>query len=108
MEFNDAPALITATVGVPSVPNSDITSEAADIVLLTTSLGKVDEQIHISHRMRSIALQSALGGMAASVLGMIAAVLGYLPALEGAILQEIIATLRQLPMQLAWHYLARP
>ena len=46
--------------------------------------------IHISHRMRSIALQSALGGMAASLLGMIAAALGYLPALQGAILQEII------------------
>ena len=88
--INDAPALMTATVGVAFGPNSDITCEAADVVLLTTSLGKVDELIHISHRMRSIALQSALGGMAASVLGMIAAALGYLPALEGAILQEII------------------
>jgi heavy metal translocating P-type ATPase len=88
--INDAPALMTATVGVAFGPNSDITSEAADVVLLTTSLGKVDELIHISHRMRSIALQSAFGGMAASVLGMIAAALGSLPALEGAILQEII------------------
>ena len=70
--------------------NSDITSEAADAVILTASLGKVDELIHVSHRMRSIALQSALGGMAASVAGMIAAALGYLPPLEGAILQEII------------------
>jgi heavy metal translocating P-type ATPase len=88
--INDAPALMTATVGVAFGPNSDITSEAADAVILTTSLGKVDELIHISHRMRSIALQSALGGMAVSVLGMIAAALGYLPALKGAILQEII------------------
>ena len=88
--MNDAPALMTATVGVAFGPNSDITSEAVDAVILTTSLGKVDELIHISHRMRSIALQSALGGMAASVLGMIAAALGHLPALEGAILQEII------------------
>jgi heavy metal translocating P-type ATPase len=88
--INDAPALMAATVGVAFGPNSDIASEAADVVLLTTSLGKVDELIHISHRMRSIALQSALGGMAASVLGMIAAALGFLPALEGAILQEII------------------
>jgi len=88
--INDAPALMTATVGVAFGPNSDITSEAADAVILTTSLSKVDELIHISHRMRSIALQSALGGMAASLLGMIAAALGYLPALEGAILQEVI------------------
>lgn len=88
--INDAPALATATVGVAFGPNSDITSEAADAVILTTSLGKVDELIHVSHRMRSIALQSALGGMAASVLGMIAAAFGYLPPLEGAILQEVI------------------
>jgi heavy metal translocating P-type ATPase len=88
--INDAPALMTATVGVAFGANSDITSEAADAVILTASLGKVDELIHVSHRMRSIALQSAVGGMAASVLGMIAAALGYLPPLEGAILQEII------------------
>lgn len=88
--INDAPALMTATVGVAFGPNSDITSEAADAVILTTSLGKVDELIHVSHRMRSIAMQGAVGGMAASFLGMIAAALGYLPPLEGAILQEII------------------
>lgn len=88
--INDAPALMTATVGVAFGANSDITSEAADAVILTTSLGKVDELIHVSHRMRSIALQSAVGGMAASVVGMTAAALGYLPPLEGAILQEII------------------
>ncbi len=88
--INDAPALMTATVGVAFGANSDITSEAADAVILTASLDKVDELIHVSHRMRSIALQSAVGGMAASVVGMIAAALGYLPPLEGAILQEII------------------
>jgi heavy metal translocating P-type ATPase len=88
--INDAPALAAATVGVAFGPNSDITSEAADAVLLTASLGKVDELIHISHRMRSIALQSAVGGMAASIVGMIAAAFGYLPPLEGAILQEVI------------------
>ncbi len=88
--INDAPALMTATVGVAFGANSDITSEAADAVILTASLGKVDELIHVSHRMRSIALQSAVGGMAASAAGMIAAALGYLPPLEGAILQEII------------------
>jgi heavy metal translocating P-type ATPase len=88
--INDAPALMTATVGVAFGPNSDITSEAADAVILTTSLGKVDELIHVSHRMRSIALQSAVGGMMASAVGMVAAALGYLPPLEGAILQEVI------------------
>jgi heavy metal translocating P-type ATPase len=88
--INDAPALIAATVGVAFGPNSDITSEAADAVILTPSLAKVDELIHISHRMRSIALQSAIGGMVVSIFGMIAAAAGYLQPIEGAILQEVI------------------
>jgi heavy metal translocating P-type ATPase len=88
--INDAPALMAATVGVAFGPNSDITSEAAGAVIMTTSLAKVDELFHISDRMRTIALQSALGGMALSILGMIVAAAGYLPALEGAIAQEII------------------
>lgn len=88
--INDAPALMAATVGVAFGPNSDITSEAADAVIMTTSLEKVDELFHISDRMRTIALQSALGGMALSIVGMIAAAAGYLPALHGAIAQEVI------------------
>jgi cation transport ATPase len=69
---------------------SDITSEAADVVILETSLGRVDELMHIGQRMRRIALESALGGMALSILGMFAAAFGYLPPIGGAIAQEII------------------
>jgi cation transport ATPase len=57
---------------------------------MTTSLANVDELFHISDRMRTIALQSAMGGMALSVVGMIAAAAGFLPALHGAIGQEVI------------------
>jgi heavy metal translocating P-type ATPase len=88
--INDAPALLAATVGVAFGSQHDITTEAADAVVLETSLGKIDELIHIGRRMRRIALQSALGGMAASVLGMGAAAFGYLPPIGGAIGQEII------------------
>jgi heavy metal translocating P-type ATPase len=88
--INDAPALIAATVGVAFGSHSDITTEAADAVVLEMSLGKIDELIHIGRRMRRIALQSALGGMAASILGMIVAAAGYLPPIGGAITQEII------------------
>ncbi len=88
--INDAPALMAATVGVAFGSNSDITTEAADAVVLETSLQKIDELIHIGRRMRRIALQSALGGMVASMLGMIAAAFGYLPPIAGAITQEII------------------
>jgi len=88
--INDAPALTAATVGVAFGSQSDIITEAADAVILETSLGKIDELMHIGRRMRRIALQSALGGMIASIIGMIAAALGYLPPIGGAIAQEII------------------
>lgn len=88
--INDAPALMAATVGVAFGSQHDITTEAADAVVLETALGKIDELIHIGRRMRRIALQSALGGMAASMIGMVAAAFGYLPPIGGAIGQEII------------------
>jgi heavy metal translocating P-type ATPase len=88
--INDAPALLAATVGVAFGTASDITTEAADAVVLELALGKIDELIHIGRRMRRIALQSALGGMGASMIGMIFAAAGYLPPIGGAIGQELI------------------
>ncbi len=88
--INDAPALMAATVGVAFGTQNDITTEAADAVVLETALGKIDELMHIGQRMRRIALQSALGGMAASMIGMIAAAFGFLPPIWGAIGQEVI------------------
>jgi len=88
--INDAPAMQAATVGVAFGQNSDITAEVADAVVLEPSLRKVDELIHIGRRMRRIAMQSAVGGMAASVVGMLLATAGYLPPVAGAIAQEVI------------------
>jgi heavy metal translocating P-type ATPase len=88
--INDAPALMAATVGVAFGSQNDITTEAADAIVLETALEKIDELLHIGRRLRRIALQSALGGMAASILGMIAAALGYLPPIWGAVGQELI------------------
>ena len=88
--INDAPALMAATVGVAFGTQNDITTEAADAVVLEPALGKIDELMHIGQRMRRIALQSALGGMAASVVGMVAASFGFLPPIWGAVGQEVI------------------
>ncbi len=88
--INDAPAMQAATVGVAFGVKSDITSEAADAVVLETSLSRVDALMHIGRRMRRIALESAVGGMGLSILGMIAAAFGYLPPIGGAIAQEVI------------------
>jgi heavy metal translocating P-type ATPase len=91
--INDAPALTAATVGIAFGQGSDITTEAAGVVILESSLQRVDELMHIGRRMRSIALQSAVGGMALSAIGMVLAALGYLPPVAGAIAQEVIDVL---------------
>ena len=88
--INDAPALHAATVGIAFGAASDITSEAADAVILESSLQKVDELLHISQRMRRIALESAVGGMALSLIGIGFAIAGYIPPIGGALSQEII------------------
>jgi len=88
--INDAPALTAATVGIAFGRGSDVTAEAAGAVILDSSLERVDELFHIGRRMRSIALQSAVGGMGLSMIGMVAAAAGYLPPVAGAITQEVI------------------
>ncbi|HLI30220.1 MAG TPA: heavy metal translocating P-type ATPase [Terriglobia bacterium] len=101
--INDAPALLAATVGVAFGTHSDITSEAADAVILEQSLDKVDELMHIARRMRHIALESAVGGMALSIFGMLLAAAGLLAPISGAVGQEFIdllAVLNALRMSL--------
>ena len=88
--INDAPAMMAATVGVAIGQNSDVTSEAASVVIMDNTLRKVDEFMHISRRMRTIALQSAVGGMGLSIAGMLFASAGWLTPVEGAIGQELI------------------
>ncbi|PAW64353.1 MAG: heavy metal translocating P-type ATPase [Verrucomicrobiia bacterium Tous-C2TDCM] len=91
--INDAPALMAATVGIAFGQNCDVTANAAGAVIMDSSLRKLDELIHISRRMRHIALQSAVGGMILSSVGMLLAAFGHLPPVAGAIAQEIIDVL---------------
>ena len=90
---NDAPALTAATVGLAFGRNSDVTAEAAGAVVLDGTLRKIDEFLHIGQRLRAIALQSAVGGMALSLIGMGAAAAGYLPPVAGAVFQEVVDVL---------------
>jgi P-type E1-E2 ATPase len=87
--INDAPAMLTATVGI-AFGSADVTAEAAGAVIVDRSLGRVDELFHLSTRMRRIALESAVGGMALSVVGMGFAAAGLLPPVAGALAQELI------------------
>jgi P-type E1-E2 ATPase len=87
---NDAPALTACTVGLAFGANSDVTAEAAGAVILDASLRRVDEFLHLGRRLRAVALQSAVGGMALSLAGMVLAAFGLLPPVAGAIAQEAI------------------
>jgi cation transport ATPase len=60
------------------------------VSIMDNSLTKVYEFMHISRRMRSIAMQSALGGMALSMIGMGFAATGYLSPVAGSIIQEVV------------------
>ena len=51
--INDAPALVTATVGLAFGHQSEITADAAGAVVMDTSLKRVDELLHIARRMRA-------------------------------------------------------
>jgi cation transport ATPase len=85
--------MMAATVGMAIGQNSDVTAEAAGVVVMDNSIKKVDEFMHISRRMRSIALQSAVGGMLLSIVGMVFAATGHLSPVSGAISQEVIDVL---------------
>ena len=91
--INDAPAMTAATVGIAFGAASDITTEAADAVVLDSSLERLDELLHIGGRMRRIALQTAVGGISASLIGMSLAAVGLIPPVMGAVLQEVIDVL---------------
>jgi heavy metal translocating P-type ATPase len=91
--INDAPALASATVGIAFGQHSSVTAEAAGVVILENSLAKVDELLHISTRLRLIALQSAIGGMALSLIGMGFAAAGYISPVQAALFQEFIDVL---------------
>lgn len=101
--INDAPAMMAATVGLAMGRQTDVIAEAAGAVVMDNSLGKVDELLHLGRRMRRIALESAVGGMALSILGMLAAAMGWLPPVTGAVAQEVIDVVAVLnALRAAW------
>ena len=90
---NDAPALVTADVGIAmGAHGSTAASESADVVILKDDLGKVAQVIAIAKHTMTIARQSVLIGLFVCVVLMLIASTGVIPTLIGAMLQEVVDT----------------
>lgn len=90
---NDAPALVTADVGIAMGAHGSTTaSESADAVILRDDLSKVAMAVKISKDTMTVARQSVLIGLFICLFLMLVASTGIIPTLIGAMLQEVVDT----------------
>lgn len=90
---NDAPALVTADVGIAMAAHGATTaSESADAVILKDNLSTVAQAIAISQDTLKVAKQSVLIGLFVCLALMLIASTGWIPTLLGAMLQEVVDT----------------
>jgi heavy metal translocating P-type ATPase len=86
---NDAPALALADVGIAmGTIGATVSSETADAVILVERVDRLADAVTIGRRALSIARQSVLLGIAASLLAMGFAAAGFISPVMGALLQE--------------------
>ena len=83
---NDAPALVTADVGIAIGSGTDVALESADMMLISNDLLRLADTFAIAKRCRSVIMTNFIGTIAIDGLGIVLAAFGMLgPALAAFI-----------------------
>ena len=92
--INDAPALVTATVGMAlGTRGLTASASAADTVLLSGEILRVPGAVRLGRRLKRVALQGIWVGIGLSGVAMLFAAFGFIDPAAGALLQEGIDVL---------------
>ncbi|MCQ9210336.1 heavy metal translocating P-type ATPase [Granulicatella seriolae] len=85
---NDAPALVTADIGVAMGQGTDVAINVADVVLMQDDLSKLVAAHKVSKRMNHIVNQNMIFSMAVVVLLVVLNILGQMDIAIGVIAHE--------------------
>ena len=65
---NDAPALVTASLGISVMGSSDIAADAADVVLMEPGIGRVTESVRIGRKTLRVIKQNLFWALIYNVI----------------------------------------
>ncbi|MGW2091268.1 heavy metal translocating P-type ATPase [Promicromonospora sukumoe] len=88
---NDAPVLAASDVGVAmGARGATAAGDAADVVLLVDSLGRLVDAVSVGRHTLRTALSAIWLGIGLSIALMLVATTGAIPAVTGALVQELV------------------